>query len=358
MKEQYIADVLRLTNDFRVKNGLKPLTANDELNATAEAHSKDMAEQDYFSHTGKDGSKPWDRAETFGYEANSMGENIAAGQRTPEQVVQGWLDSPGHRANILNPSYTELGVGYHLLENDTGSVNYQRYWTQVFGSGDRNPASNLPGSKSTLDPDPVPAPKSEPTPEPLPQPAPTPAPPSTESPSSNLIDINGTDGRDRLQGTALDEMIQGFKDRDSLKGGAGNDTLMGGQDSDWLKGDAGNDRLIGADLDTKGRGERDKLIGGDGADIFVLGDETAAYYDDGRSDTSGWRDVAVVKDFNAAAGDVLQLHGGQEDYRLGMLSQSGSTGVFLTGGDRDELIAVVRNGGELSLDSDAVTFVG
>ena len=74
-----------------------------------------MAQQSYFSHTGKNGSKPWDRAETFGYEANSMGENIAAGHRTSEQAVQGWIDSPGHRTNLLNPNYTELGVGYYLL---------------------------------------------------------------------------------------------------------------------------------------------------------------------------------------------------------------------------------------------------
>ncbi|UBF24763.1 CAP domain-containing protein [Kovacikia minuta CCNUW1] len=72
------------------------------------------------------------------------GENIAAGYSTPEQVVQGWINSPGHRANLLNPSYTELGIGYYYLANDTGSVNYKSYWTQDFGSGDRNPSSNLP----------------------------------------------------------------------------------------------------------------------------------------------------------------------------------------------------------------------
>jgi len=352
MQEQYIADVLQLTNSFRAKNGLAPLAANDELNATADAHSTDMARQDYFSHTGKNGSKPWDRAETFGYEANSMGENIAAGQRTPEQVVQGWIDSPGHRANLLNPKYTELGVGYHFLENDTGSVNYKRYWTQVFGSGDRNPASNLPGSEPTSDP----APKPKPISAPAPQSAPDPTPPATELPSSRLKEINGTEGKDRLQGTSLNDLIQGFKDRDSLNGGAGNDTLMGGQDSDWLKGGYGSDRLVGADLNTMGRGERDKLVGGRGADVFVLGDKTGAYYDDGHSNSSGRRDFAVIRDFNAAAGDVLQLHGSQEDYRLGAMSRNGSTSVFLTGGDRDELIATVRSKNGFTLDSSAVTF--
>lgn len=73
-----------------------------------------------------------------------MGENIAAGYSTPEAVVEGWKNSSGHRANLLNPNFTELGVGYYYLANDTGSVNYNRYWTQVFGSGDLNPATNLP----------------------------------------------------------------------------------------------------------------------------------------------------------------------------------------------------------------------
>ncbi|MEO0407935.1 MAG: CAP domain-containing protein [Cyanobacteria bacterium P01_A01_bin.135] len=367
MEKQFVADVLRLTNEFRAKNGRAPLTANAELDATAAAHSKDMAEQDYFSHTGKDGSKPWDRAEDFGYEARSMGENIAAGQRTPEQVVQGWINSPGHRANLLNTSYTELGVGYYLLENDTGQVNYQRYWTQVFGSGDRNPASNLPGSAPSPTPAPAkstPEPKSEPVPAASKTPAPAPKPtgqsdPAPESMPTELNNIKGTLGGDRLRGTAGGDRIQGLKGRDHLYGEAGNDTLKGGFGSDWLKGGAGRDVLIGAGSDKAGAGERDILSGGAGADKFVLGNKTAAFYSSGYSkDSPRGDDFAAILDFDAAAGDTIQLHGDRGDYRLGMISSGGTVGIFLTTGGGDELVGAVRNGGNLSLDSSAVTFVG
>lgn len=140
----FVNRVLQLTNQFRAQNGVASLRLNTELNATALGHSRNMAQQDFFSHTGRDGSQPWDRARRIGYEANYMGENIAAGQRTADEVVQGWINSPGHRANLLNRNYTELGVGYYYQANDTGTVNYNRYWTQVFGSGDRNPASYIP----------------------------------------------------------------------------------------------------------------------------------------------------------------------------------------------------------------------
>jgi uncharacterized protein YkwD len=140
----FMNEVLRLTNEFRAQNGLAPLTLNGELNAAAQQYSRTMAQDDFFSHTGKDGSQPWDRAGAIGYEARAMGENIAAGQTTPQEVVQGWINSPGHRENLLNPNYTELGVGYFHMQNDTGKVNYRHYWTQLFGSGDTNPDSKLP----------------------------------------------------------------------------------------------------------------------------------------------------------------------------------------------------------------------
>ncbi len=140
----FVQRVLDLTNQFRAQNGVAPLSLNPELNAAALNHSTDMALQDYFSHTGKDGSSPGDRMNQVGYASYGWGENIAAGYTTPEQVVQGWINSPGHRANMLNPSYTELGVGYYHFANDTGSVNYTNYWTQDFGSGDINPATNIP----------------------------------------------------------------------------------------------------------------------------------------------------------------------------------------------------------------------
>jgi len=178
-------EVLQLTNQFRSENGRSPLKLNVELNATAYGHSQDMAQQDYFSHTGKDGSLPWDRAKEVGYEARAMGENIAAGQRTPQEVVQGWINSPGHRANLLNANYTELGVGYYYLANDTGSVNYNRYWTQVFGSGDTNPSSNLPS------PSPSPSPTPAPSPTPSPTSSPAPAPLTTVRYEAERLQLSG-----------------------------------------------------------------------------------------------------------------------------------------------------------------------
>jgi uncharacterized protein YkwD len=130
----YIQQVLDLTNSERAKAGLQPLRLNEKLNQSAQGHSQDMAMADYFSHTGANGSNAGDRAASAGYYYSSLGENIAAGYITAEEVVQGWMNSPGHRANIMNPFYQELGVGYYHLANDTGSVNYNYYWTQEFGT--------------------------------------------------------------------------------------------------------------------------------------------------------------------------------------------------------------------------------
>lgn len=130
----YIQQVLDLTNVERNKAGLQSLRLNDKLNQCAQAHSQDMAIADYFSHTGANGSNAGDRAASAGYHYSSLGENIAAGYITPQEVVQGWMNSPGHRANIMNAGYQELGIGYYYLANDTGNVNYNYYWTQEFGT--------------------------------------------------------------------------------------------------------------------------------------------------------------------------------------------------------------------------------
>lgn len=106
-----------------------PLAYNANLRAAAYNHSKDMAVNNYFSHTGRDGSSPWDRMKAAGYtNYRAAGENIAAGQPTPEAVVDGWLKSPGHCANIMNPNFKELGVGYFA------GGSYGHYWTQDFGA--------------------------------------------------------------------------------------------------------------------------------------------------------------------------------------------------------------------------------
>ncbi|MFC5286388.1 CAP domain-containing protein [Actinokineospora guangxiensis] len=118
--------VLALVNTERADSGCGPVRWNADLADAARAHSVDMAEQDYFDHTSLDGRSPFDRMRAHGYDSPG-GENIAAGQRTPESVMESWMTSPGHRANILNCDYTTLGVGI----GKGGS--YGVYWTQNFG---------------------------------------------------------------------------------------------------------------------------------------------------------------------------------------------------------------------------------
>ncbi len=129
-----IDEVMRLTNSYRAQYGLQPLTLNIQLSNSAQTHSEDMAMSDFFSHTGSNGSKVGDRTSLAGYQSPYVGENIAAGYVTAEEVVRGWMNSPGHRENILNSSYREMGIGYHYLANDTGEINYNTYWTQDFGT--------------------------------------------------------------------------------------------------------------------------------------------------------------------------------------------------------------------------------
>lgn len=117
------AEVVRLVNEIRVENGLKPLTANWELSRVARYKSQDMAENRYFSHTSPVYGSPFQMMRNFGLSFRSAGENIAYGQRTPQAVVNGWMNSSGHRANILSTSYTQIGVGY---------VAKGHYWTQMF----------------------------------------------------------------------------------------------------------------------------------------------------------------------------------------------------------------------------------
>lgn len=121
--------VLTLTNEERAKAGCGPVAGQYNLRQAAYLHSKDMADNAYFNHTGQNGSRFWERAAAAGYDGFAAGENIAAGYRTAESVMTGWMNSPGHRANILNCSHTHLGVGYYYNSN----APYRAYWTQVFG---------------------------------------------------------------------------------------------------------------------------------------------------------------------------------------------------------------------------------
>lgn len=108
-----------------------PVRWNPALGQAALGHSRDMAAQRYFNHKAKDGSQVAQRATRAGYQWGRVGENIAFGQSTPAEAVAGWLDSPGHCANIMNPGFTEMGAAYGIAaERRSGLV----YWTQVFAA--------------------------------------------------------------------------------------------------------------------------------------------------------------------------------------------------------------------------------
>ncbi|MFG3007061.1 CAP domain-containing protein [Streptomyces calvus] len=119
------AEVLRLVNTERAKVGCSPVAANSALTDLATAFSDDMAARGFFDHTDPDGDTPWDRAEAAGI-SNLGGENIARGQADVEAVMEAWMNSPGHKANILNCDFTTLGVGVHMGPGGP-------WWTQNFG---------------------------------------------------------------------------------------------------------------------------------------------------------------------------------------------------------------------------------
>ncbi|MDQ0988922.1 CAP domain-containing protein [Streptomyces sp. V3I7] len=120
-----IARIVELVNIERSKVGCQAVTLNSTLNKAAQAHSADMAAHQNMSHTGSDGSSPADRITRAGYAWSAYGENVAYGYSTPDQVMAGWMSSPGHKANILNCSFNEIGVGLA----QPGS-----YWTQDFAT--------------------------------------------------------------------------------------------------------------------------------------------------------------------------------------------------------------------------------
>lgn len=120
--------VLALVNAERAEAGCAPVTANTQLATSARGHARDMAARNYFSHTSQDGRTLGDRVDASGYRWSGIGENIAKGYADAEQVMEGWMNSSGHRANILNCSYRHLGIG--LATSSKGS----RYWVQVFGT--------------------------------------------------------------------------------------------------------------------------------------------------------------------------------------------------------------------------------
>ena len=119
--------MVSLVNAARADAGCGAVSANGALTSAAQAHSADMAANDYFSHTSQDGRSFADRIRAAGYGGGAIAENIAAGQSSASSVMAGWMDSAGHRANILNCTYRDIGVGV------AQGGSYGTYWTQDFG---------------------------------------------------------------------------------------------------------------------------------------------------------------------------------------------------------------------------------
>ncbi|MGI6727407.1 MAG: CAP domain-containing protein [Anaerovoracaceae bacterium] len=122
----YEKQVVDLVNKERAAQGLPALSYNASLSKVAEAKAADMRDKGYFSHTSPTYGSPFDMMKTFGITYRAAGENIAKGYKTPDSVMNGWMNSPGHRANILNSDFSEIGVGYVTDSNGTG------YWVQMF----------------------------------------------------------------------------------------------------------------------------------------------------------------------------------------------------------------------------------
>ncbi|MGW3660417.1 CAP domain-containing protein [Streptomyces sp. NPDC005151] len=117
--------MLALVNSERGKAGCSPLAVNAKLTKAAQDHSKDMADHRNMSHTGSDGSSPGDRITRAGYHWSAYGENVAYGYSTPGSVMEAWMTSPGHKRNILDCTFKEIGIGL---------AQPGHYWTQDFGT--------------------------------------------------------------------------------------------------------------------------------------------------------------------------------------------------------------------------------
>lgn len=128
-------EILERVNAFRSGHGLVPLRIDLRLNTAAQHHADDMAERDYFDHVSPEGGTVGHRATRAGYRWSRVLENLAAGQSTPGEAVEGWKKSPGHRRAMLDPEIRELGIGYAYLPQDQGQVKAVHYWSMSMGRG-------------------------------------------------------------------------------------------------------------------------------------------------------------------------------------------------------------------------------
>ncbi|MGA8942633.1 MAG: CAP domain-containing protein [Thermoactinomyces sp.] len=119
-------EVFQMVNQEREKHGLQPLQLDMDVSKVAGKKSQDMKEKHYFNHQSPTYGSPFEMLQQHGIAFRAAGENIAAGQKTAKEVMDGWMNSEGHRANILNPDYTHIGIGY------VEGGDYGTYWTQMF----------------------------------------------------------------------------------------------------------------------------------------------------------------------------------------------------------------------------------
>jgi serralysin len=243
---QYEVQMLALINAERAELGIAPLRLNGRLNSSAETHSRWMLREDVFSHDGSGGSDPGDRMDDAGYQFSgswTWGENIAwqsegGAAGISDEVVamhNSLMNSPGHRANILNPDFVEIGIGIEVGTMGSWPAvivtqNFARSGANNGGAGTGYPVTE---GAETVD--------------------------GTASADS----INALGGNDRVNGLGGNDMLQGGSGNDTLTGGSGLDALNGGSGADNLNGGSGADRLNG------GTGA-DTLVGGADADSFVF----------------------------------------------------------------------------------------
>ena len=132
--EEFANSVIELINLERLENDLDPLEVDTQLTQAAQEHTESMASDDFFNTQSIDGTTFDERLLNAGYNYTFAAEVIGAGYSTPEALVDGWLGNSGIESRILSSELTEIGVGYEFLENDTGDVNFNHYWTADFGT--------------------------------------------------------------------------------------------------------------------------------------------------------------------------------------------------------------------------------
>ena len=125
------ARMIERINQIRKEHNLAPVAGNRKLARAASIHASDIARNDLFGHRGSDGSRLEDRLKRVAFKFKLAAENVAGGLQSPEATVDAWMDSTGHRRNLLNPNMCRVGIGYAFVPNDKGRVTYKHYWTLV-----------------------------------------------------------------------------------------------------------------------------------------------------------------------------------------------------------------------------------